>query len=34
MKRLGYNQFVAQGGDWGAIVVDQMGVQFTPTCLA
>jgi len=27
MKRLGYNRFVAQGGDWGAIVVDQMGVQ-------
>ena len=27
MKRLGYPQFVAQGGDWGAIVVDLMGVQ-------
>jgi pimeloyl-ACP methyl ester carboxylesterase len=24
MKRLGYQRFVAQGGDWGAIVVDQM----------
>jgi len=24
MKRLGYDQFVAQGGDWGAIVVDAM----------
>jgi pimeloyl-ACP methyl ester carboxylesterase len=27
MKRLGYSSYVAQGGDWGAIVVDQMGVQ-------
>lgn len=27
MKRLGYNQYVAQGGDWGAVVVDLMGVQ-------
>jgi len=27
MKRLGYTKFVAQGGDWGAVVVDQMGVQ-------
>jgi pimeloyl-ACP methyl ester carboxylesterase len=27
MKRLGYTRFVAQGGDWGAVVVDQMGVQ-------
>ena len=27
MKRLGYSRYVAQGGDWGAIVVDQMGVQ-------
>src|SRR5580698_209236 len=27
MKRLGYDKFVAQGGDWGALVVDQMGVQ-------
>ena len=25
MKRLGYNRYAAQGGDWGAIVVDQMG---------
>jgi pimeloyl-ACP methyl ester carboxylesterase len=24
MKRLGYEQFAAQGGDWGAIVVDAM----------
>jgi len=27
MKRLGYTKFVAQGGDWGAIITDQMGVQ-------
>lgn len=27
MKRLGYNRYVAQGGDWGAVVVDTMGVQ-------
>ena len=27
MKRLGYTRYAAQGGDWGAIVVDQMGVQ-------
>jgi pimeloyl-ACP methyl ester carboxylesterase len=33
MKRLGYKQYVAQGGDWGAIVVDQMGVQAPPGLL-
>jgi pimeloyl-ACP methyl ester carboxylesterase len=27
MARLGYNRYVAQGGDWGAFVVDQMGLQ-------
>jgi pimeloyl-ACP methyl ester carboxylesterase len=27
MKRLGYSRYVAQGGDWGAFVVDQMGLQ-------
>ena len=27
MKRLGYTNYVAQGGDWGAIIVDLMGVQ-------
>jgi pimeloyl-ACP methyl ester carboxylesterase len=27
MNRLGYTRFVAQGGDWGAFVVDQMGLQ-------
>src|SRR3954451_3312676 len=30
MKRLGYTRFVAQGGDWGAIITDQMGVQAAP----
>ena len=33
MKRLGYTRFVAQGGDWGALVVDQMGVQAAPELL-
>jgi pimeloyl-ACP methyl ester carboxylesterase len=27
MKRLGYEKFLAQGGDWGAIVTDLMAVQ-------
>ena len=27
MQRLGYTRYVAQGGDWGAFVVDQMGLQ-------
>ena len=27
MKRLGYTQFVAQGGDWGAAVTQAMGIQ-------
>jgi pimeloyl-ACP methyl ester carboxylesterase len=27
MQRLGYTRYVAQGGDWGAFVVDWMGVQ-------
>jgi pimeloyl-ACP methyl ester carboxylesterase len=27
MKRLGYNKYVAQGGDWGAIITDEMGAQ-------
>jgi epoxide hydrolase-like protein len=33
MKRLGYPRFVAQGGDWGALIVDQMGVQAAPELL-
>src|SRR5919205_1199350 len=27
MQRLGYAEFVAQGGDWGAAVTQQMGIQ-------
>ena len=34
MKRLGYTKFVAQGGDWGALIVDLMGVQAPPELLA
>jgi pimeloyl-ACP methyl ester carboxylesterase len=33
MKRLGYTKFVAQGGDWGAIVTDLMGSQKHPELL-
>jgi len=30
MRRLGYTRFVAQGGDWGAAVTQQMGIQAPP----
>jgi pimeloyl-ACP methyl ester carboxylesterase len=33
MKRLGYANFVAQGGDWGALITEQMGVQAPPGLL-
>jgi pimeloyl-ACP methyl ester carboxylesterase len=33
MQRLGYTRYVAQGGDWGAFVVDQMGLQQPPGLL-
>ena len=33
MKRLGYKRFVAQGGDWGAIITDLMGVHAAPELL-
>jgi pimeloyl-ACP methyl ester carboxylesterase len=33
MKRLGYKRFVAQGGDWGAMVTDVMGTQAPPELL-
>jgi pimeloyl-ACP methyl ester carboxylesterase len=33
MRRLGYSQFVAQGGDWGATVTEQLGVQAPPELL-
>jgi pimeloyl-ACP methyl ester carboxylesterase len=34
MKRLGYEQFVAQGGDWGAVVTELMAKQERPELLA
>ena len=30
MKRLGYTRFVAQGGDWGAIITDVLAAQAPP----
>ena len=33
MKRLGYDRFVAQGGDWGAAVTQAMGIQAAPELL-
>ena len=33
MKRLGYDQFVAQGGDWGAVVTEVMGTEAPPELL-
>jgi len=33
MKRLGYTKFVAQGGDWGAVITDLMGVDAAPELL-
>src|SRR3954451_25491330 len=33
MRRLGYAEFVAQGGDWGAVITDLMGVQAPPELL-
>src|ERR687895_2646261 len=30
MKRLGYDRYVAQGGDWGGQIVDLMGAQAPP----
>jgi len=34
MKRLGYTRYVAQGGDWGALVTDLMGAQAPPELIA
>jgi pimeloyl-ACP methyl ester carboxylesterase len=34
MKRLGYTSYVAQGGDWGAIVAELMGAQAPEGLLA
>lgn len=33
MKRLGYTEYVAQGGDWGSVVADAMGRQAPPGLL-
>jgi pimeloyl-ACP methyl ester carboxylesterase len=33
MRRLGYEYFVAQGGDWGSVVTDLIGVQAPPELL-
>ena len=33
MKRLGYSRFVAQGGDWGNAVTEQMALQAPPELL-
>jgi pimeloyl-ACP methyl ester carboxylesterase len=30
MKRLGYNKYVAQGGDWGNAITEQMALQAPP----
>ena len=34
MKRLGYQRFVAQGGDWGAQITDVMGAKAPPELFA
>jgi pimeloyl-ACP methyl ester carboxylesterase len=34
MNRLGYTRFVAQGGDWGDAVSEQMAIQAAPGLLA
>ncbi len=33
MRRLGYDRYVAQGGDWGALVTDLIGLQAPPELL-
>ena len=33
MRRLGYKQFVAQGGDWGAVITELMAVEAPPELL-
>jgi pimeloyl-ACP methyl ester carboxylesterase len=34
MKRLGYTKYVAQGGDWGALITDLMGALAPPELIA
>jgi pimeloyl-ACP methyl ester carboxylesterase len=33
MKRLGYDQYVAQGGDWGAVITETLATQAPPELL-
>ncbi len=33
MRRLGYTQYVAQGGDWGGVITDLMAAQAPPELL-
>jgi pimeloyl-ACP methyl ester carboxylesterase len=34
MHRLGYDRYVAQGGDWGAMITHQIALQQPPGCIA
>lgn len=34
MARLGYDRYVAQGGDWGSIITQSMGITETEHCAA
>ena len=34
MKRLGYDRFLAQGGDWGALMTEILGVMAPPELVA
>jgi pimeloyl-ACP methyl ester carboxylesterase len=34
MRRLGYTQFVAQGGDWGGLITEVMATQSAPELVA
>ena len=34
MKRLGYSRYVAQGGDWGALITEQMALAAPPELIA
>jgi pimeloyl-ACP methyl ester carboxylesterase len=34
MKRLGYDRFIAQGGDWGALITEILGAMAPPELIA
>jgi pimeloyl-ACP methyl ester carboxylesterase len=34
MHALGYDKYVAQGGDWGSTISRMLGIEFTKTCRA